>query len=420
MPASVPFLINRAIIRPYGNDEGTLLKPKAIRPVFIIILLCLISSAGRFVIDSYLPSLPSIKYELALNDALAQMTLTIYLLGFGFSQLFYGPLSDCFGRRKVLVFGMCIFLIGNILCANANSGTALLLARLVAGAGAGACGVLNRAIASDCFQGPAFAKAWSYTTTVLVLTLIFAPLMGGYIQEWQGWTGNFTACSIFIAVVLVTVLILLPETNPHVGKYKHGIKQTLIQYRTALTTFHFLVPTLAYMFAFSGLIAYFQISPLLLIGQYDWTPVMYGWSSLAIALSYLLGGSIVQRWVSTVGVNAMLRYGLMISLAGGFLLMIAGLWFSDSAGLIVVCSSVYVLGARLVIPNASALAMGCSVVSKGCASALVGAIQMLGAVLLGGLMAQFSTSTAEPLAVFFILISSAGWILCFLTKRRSA
>lgn len=395
------------------------MKHTNIRPAFIILLLCLISSAGRFVIDSYLPSLPSIKYELSLNDALVQMTLTVYLLGFGLSQLFYGPLSDYFGRRKVLILGMGIFLMGNILCANADSGKSLLLARLVAGVGAGSCGVLNRVIASDCFEGAAFAKAWSYTTTVLVLTLIFAPLMGGYIQEWQGWSGNFTACSIFIAVVLAVTLVLLPETNPHVGKHKHGFKKTLLHYKTALLSFHFLVPTLAYMFAFAGLIAYFQISPLLLIGHYNWTPVEYGWSSLAIALSYLLGCNIVQRWVHRLGISAMLRYGLIVSLVGGILLMLSYFFLNESTWLVVACSSIYVLGARLVIPNASALAMACSVAPKGCTSALVGAIQMLGAVLLGGFIAQFSTNTAEPLAIFFICISSIGLLLCFFNQGES-
>jgi Bcr/CflA subfamily drug resistance transporter len=392
------------------------LKNTKINPTIIIILLCLISSAGRFVIDSYLPSLPSIKYELALNDTLAQMTLTVYLLGFGVSQLFYGPLSDYFGRRVVLILGMFVFFMGNIFCANVNSGMELLFSRLLAGIGAGSCGVLNRVIASDCFEGAAFAKAWSYTTTVLVLTLIFAPLLGGYIQEWQGWSGNFTACSIFIAVVLVITLFLLPETNPHVGKHNHGLKKTLIHYCRALISVHFLMPTLAYMFAFSGLIAYFQVSPLLLIGHYDWTPVQYGWSSLSIALSYLLGGSVVHRFVHTLGVPMMLRCGLILSLLGGLFLMFVSILLNDLPWLVVLCSSIYVLGARLVIPNASALAMGCTIVPKGCVSALVGAIQMLGAVLLSTLIAQFDTRTAEPLAVFFIMISSIGLLLCCFSK----
>lgn len=395
------------------------MKQTEIRPIVIIILLCLISSVGRFVIDSYLPSLPNIKYELSLDDALVEMTLTIYLLGFGLSQLLYGPLSDYFGRRKVLILGMGIFLVGNILCANANSGKSLLFARLIAGIGAGSCGVLNRVIASDCFEGVAFAKAWSYTTTVLVLTLIFAPLMGGYIQEWQGWSGNFTACSIFVAFVLVIMMIFLPETNIHIGKHKVGIKKILIHYVTILSSWRFLSPTLAYTFAFAGLIVYFQISPLLFINYYNWTPVEYGWSSLSIALSYLLGGNLVQRFVHTLGISAMLCYGLIISLLGGICLMISHLLLSDMAWLMIACSSIYVLGARLVIPNASALAMGSTVAPKGCTSALLGAIQMLGAVLCSGFMSQFNTNTTRPLAIFFIGTSSLGLLFFIINNRKN-
>lgn len=385
-------------------------------PALIILLLCLISSAGRFVIDSYLPSLPDIQYELILDDALTQMTLTIYLLGFGVSQLFYGPLADHFGRRKILLLGMGIFFVGNVLCANADSGSTLLWSRLIAGIGAGACGVLNRVIASDYFEGPAFAKAWSYTTTALVLTLIFAPLIGGYIQEWRGWSGNFTACSLFIAGVLIITWYFLPETHPHLGQHRIGIKKIFQHYAKALTSLSFLLPTFAYMLAFSGLIAYFQISPLLLINQYNWTPVQYGWSSLAIALSYLLGGTIVQRWVHTVGIRPMLQMGLWLGLLGGILLLVVAKLNLNTGWQIVACASIYVLGARLVIPNASALAMGYSVVSKGCAAALVGAIQMLGSMALGALIAQFKTDTATPLAIFFISVSGLALALYLLQK----
>ncbi|MES2203725.1 MAG: multidrug effflux MFS transporter [Pseudomonadota bacterium] len=385
-------------------------------PTLIIILLCLISSAGRFVIDSYLPSLPDIQYELILDDALTQMTLTIYLLGLGISQLFYGPLADHFGRRKILLLGMAIFFIGNVLCANADSGSTLLWARLIAGVGAGACGVLNRVIASDYFEGPAFAKAWSYTTTALVLTLIFAPLIGGYIQEWRGWSGNFTACSLFIAGVLAITWHFLPETHPHLGEHRIGLKKIFHHYAKALASLSFLLPTFAYMFAFSGLIAYFQISPLLLINQYNWTPVQYGWSSLAIALSYLLGGTIIQRWGHSVGIRPMLQIGLWLGLLGGILLLFIAKLNVNTGWPIVICASIYVLGARLVIPNASALAMGYSVVPKGCAAALVGAIQMLGSMALGALIAQFKTDTAAPLAIFFISVSGLALTFYLLQK----
>src|SRR6185312_15459727 len=120
----------------------------------LIIILCLISSVSRFVMDSHLPSLPAISETLGISGNDVQHTLTFYLLGFSVSQLIYGPLSDTYGRKKILIGGLIVFLLGNTACALTSSPLVLQGGRLIAGAGAGACGVLNRAIASDRFSGP--------------------------------------------------------------------------------------------------------------------------------------------------------------------------------------------------------------------------------------------------------------------------
>ena len=391
-------------------------KNNSLNPTLIIVLLCLISSAGRLVIDSYLPSLPGIQYALALSESWTQMTLTVYLLGFGGSQLIYGPLSDYFGRRIILLLGMSIFFLGNIACSFADTGHELLIARFIAGAGAGSCGVLNRAIASDCFKGADFVKAWSYTTTTLVVTLILAPLIGGYIQEWEGWEGNFMFCAIFVGCVLALMFWILPETNTHIKQGTLHPQKIVMQYIKVLCSYHFIAPTLSYTLIFAGLIVYFQVSPLLLIENSGWSSVQYGWSSLVIAASYLLGGYIVRRWVGQVGIDKMLVLGLVLALLGGILSFVV-LGFLEMKGImIVLCSSVYVLGARMVIPNASALAMHSQTAPKGTVSALLGALQMLGAVLLGGFIAQFSTRTAFPLALFFIGTSGSALVLCYAGK----
>src|SRR5438067_2359095 len=128
----------------------------------IIILLCLISTVARYALDSFLPSLPAIAYAFNVPTAKAQLCLTFYLLGFSLSQIIYGTLSDYYGRKKVLLFGLMIMMLGNLVSAGAASINILIMARLLSGLGGGACTVLNRAIASDIFKGAEFAKAWSY------------------------------------------------------------------------------------------------------------------------------------------------------------------------------------------------------------------------------------------------------------------
>lgn len=179
----------------------------------IIMLLCMITSTGRFVMDSYLPSMPFMRQDLGVSGSSIELTLTLYLLGFGMSQLIYGPLSDRYGRKPVLMIGFVLFLIANTLCALAQSLPVLLMARLLAGVGIGASGVLNRAIASDCFSGTEFSKAWSYTITTLVIVLMVAPLIGSSVQTLFDWRANFILTTGYVFVVLMIIVRWLPETN---------------------------------------------------------------------------------------------------------------------------------------------------------------------------------------------------------------
>jgi DHA1 family 2-module integral membrane pump EmrD-like MFS transporter len=288
----------------------------------IILILCLISSLGRFVLDSYLPSLPAIGDDFRISDESTQLTLTIYLLGFSISQLIYGPLSDRYGRRLIILSGLIIFLVGTFICSIASSMSILLISRLTAGIGAGACGVLNRAIASDCFKGAEFSKAWSYTTTALVLTLIIAPVLGGYVQDAFGWRANFMLATAFVATVFFIILKFLPETNNH-AKLPFNVHGVLLSYYKILISRTFIMCTLCYTLAFSGLIVYFQVSPLLYINVFGLSPTQYGLSSIIIAISYLIGGLLVNQLGQYIRIRNLLFMGTFLLISGGLLMLTA-------------------------------------------------------------------------------------------------
>lgn len=384
----------------------------------IILILCLISSLGRFVLDSYLPSLPAISDYFNVSDASTQLTLTIYLLGFSVSQLIYGPLSDRYGRRAIILAGMVIFLIGNGVCAIAASHDLLLLFRFIAGIGAGACGVLNRAIASDCFKGAEFSKAWSYTTTALVLTLIFAPVIGGYIQDAFGWRANFVLASLFVSTVFIIILRFLPETRQQNETPSLRLRVILSTYQQILLSRKFFMSTLCYTLAFSGLIVYFQVSPLLYINVYGLTATQYGWSSMIIAGSYLIGGLLVNKLVNFVEVRKLLLLGTLLLIGGGVLMLTA--YYCDCANLAVVLlsSAVYVIGARIVIPNAIAGSMEEFRHLSGSSSALIGCIQMFGSSLISLLIANFDYDTPFALALFFTLLGIMSMAIAMFMKPR--
>lgn len=382
----------------------------------IIAILCLISSLGRFVLDSYLPSLPAISNHFSISDATTQLTLTVYLLGFSLSQLVYGPLSDLHGRRSIILMGLLIFLGGSVICSVATSPRILLISRFIAGSGAGACGVLNRAIASDCFKGADFSRAWSYTTTTLVLTLIFAPILGGYVQETFGWRANFKISTLFVAFVLMIILKFLPETNRGETKPTFKMQSVLKSYYHIITSRTFIMCTLCYTLAFSGLIIYFQISPLLYINVFGLSPTQYGLSSIIIATSYLAGGVFVNKFSRKLGIRKLLFIGTCLLIVGGAVMLLAACFHNVNLISVLLPSAIYVIGARIVIPNAIAGSMEEFRHLNGSCSALIGSIQMLGSALISLIITKFSYATPFPLALFFTFLGMISLSTAFFIK----
>lgn len=377
----------------------------------IIAILCLISSLGRFVLDSYLPSLPAIRNQFNISSVEVQFTLTIYLLGFSFSQLVYGPLSDRYGRRIVILSGMLIFLAGSFIGTLATTAAKIMLSRLVTGIGAGACGVLNRAIASDCFKGRDFSRAWSYTTTTLVLTLILAPILGGILQDSFGWRANFILATLLIGAVMLVIARFLPETHKHISTSSLSVRHILSNYSQALMSRSFLAGTICYTLAFSGLIIYFQVSPLLYINFYGLSPTQYGWSSIVIAMSYLAGGLLVNWLASRMSIRALLFLGITLLISGGMCMLLACELGALHLAAILLPSAIYVTGARIVIPNAIAASMEESRHAAGMSSALIGCLQMLGSSFISLLIAHCSAATPVPLGVFMTLLGASSLLV---------
>lgn len=382
----------------------------------IIVILCLISSLARFALDSYLPSLPAISDYFDISSADIQLTLTLYLVGFSFSQLIYGPLSDRYGRRKIILIGLGIFILGNFGCAIASSPNLLLLSRLISGIGAGACGVLNRAIASDCFKGTEFSKVWSYTTTTLVITLCVAPLLGGYVQEIWDWRTNFILATVTVLIVFFIILKYLPETNPQ--KMNATIEKSLLTFSKVMRDYYyiftmpsFLSGALCYTMAFSGLIVYFQISPLLFINHFKLTATQYGLCSCIIACHYLIGGIIVNKCVSRIGMHYLLMIGTLLLIVGGILMCLANVYNHVTVFTVIIPAAIYVIGARIVIPNAIASSMEKVRHLGGSSSALIGFIQMLGSSVISFLITHFNSSTSLPLSVCLIILGCISFMI---------
>ena len=166
----------------------------------------MMSIPAAVVLDQYAPSMPSMVNQLHTTTASVQLSISIYLLTCGISTLFWGPLSDRFGRRRITLVSMPIFLLGSLFCIFANHIGILLFGRAVQGIGVSSCSFLGAAIMSDVFEGRMLNRVSSYFSATYSLVPIIAPVVGGYLQKWYGWRMNF----IFLfALILAFYLIFL-------------------------------------------------------------------------------------------------------------------------------------------------------------------------------------------------------------------
>ena len=190
-------------------------------PLFALALAS-ISLIGPLAVHLFMPVIPAVKAALGLSDALAQLTFSVALFGMAFATLFYGSLSDHYGRRPVLLSGLALFLVGSALSAIATSVTPLVLGRLVQAIGAG-CGVtLGRAIAQDVYGRERLVKAIAYLTMAYTIGPMISPLVGGLLIDAFGWRSVFGFALLLGGVIALIAYFAVFESRPPSAEQRRG------------------------------------------------------------------------------------------------------------------------------------------------------------------------------------------------------
>ncbi|HTH97455.1 MAG TPA: multidrug effflux MFS transporter [Stellaceae bacterium] len=387
----------------------------------LIVVLALLTAFGPMSIDMYLPGLPVIATDLRADYGGAELTLSTFFLGFACSQVIYGPLADRLGRRRPLLAGIAIYILGSIGCALAHDITMLIACRFFQAAGCSAGPMLARTIVRDLYTGARVARVLSIMMTVMGCAPMLAPIIGGQILVHADWRAIFWLGAGFAAVMFLIILVWLPETLPPERRlaghgFGNGIGAMAGSYAIMLRHPLFLSYALGGSLVFGGVLAYLAGSPQVFITLHHVTPQTY---ALLFALNIvgLIGVSALNAWVvARFGVERMLGIGIAAAAAAGVALV--GVSFSriDSVALLVPPLFCFVASLGMVGANGIAGCLNIFPERAGAASALFGCLQMTSGAILGALVGWAADGTARPMAVFVC----AGGVLALAAQRGLA
>lgn len=369
-----------------------------LRSPFTLGLLVCFLALNALSSDVYLPALPSIAEHFDAQVAAVQLTLSVFLVGFAISHLIYGPLSDRFGRKPVLTFGLTLFVVSSIGCALSDSLQMLVVFRFLQAFGCSAGTVVPRAMIRDVFGSLEAGRVLSYMGTAMALAPALGPTIGGHLTVWFGWESVFWFLGVFCLACALLFIARVPESFPDKNLDALRLRDLARNYWQLLFDRHFLGYTACLGFLFAGLFAFISISPYVLIELFGVAPERFGYYWLVTVVGYVVGSLISARLHQSFSVLALLRLGAAaLTVAGCSMLGLARFGVYDPWA-VIGPQSVYMLGLGIVVPQATAGVMASYPRIAGTASAFAGFLQMSFAALAGLVIALLHDGTPRVMA----------------------
>ncbi|MCM3846209.1 multidrug effflux MFS transporter [Pseudonocardia sp. DR1-2] len=341
----------------------------------IALILGALIALGPLTIDTYLPALPDVGRDLVASEPVVQLTLTGTLAGLALGQLVIGPLSDAYGRRRLLLAGTAVHVLASALVAVAPSIEVLAVLRVLQGVGAAAGAVIGLAVVRDLFTGRAAATMLSRLILVMGAFPVLAPTLGAALLNWVSWRGVFLFLAGYGLVMLAVVTSGLPETLPVSRRRSARFGPTLRTYGGLLRDRTFVGLVLVAGLAMGALFSYVSGAAYVYQQQFGMDQQTFGiafgagaiWLVVGTQLNPVVLRRFEPRQVMSTAVAAGVLVGLVLAVltatgTGGLPAVLAGVW-----ALLLACG--------FVLPNAPALALARHGESAGTASALLGSLQ---------------------------------------------
>ena len=382
-----------------------------------IALCAALAATAAMSIDIILPALPALGRAFGVTDENdRQLVILTFTLVFGLSQLFYGPISDRFGRKPLIATGMTLYILGSTAAMFVTSFDGLLAMRAVQGVGTAALQVVTLAMVRDCFAGPAMGRVLTFIFTTFMIVPIIAPTIGQQIEFLATWKGIFAFNAIAGALILLWMTTRLKETlyvadrrSLALGSLVEALREIVTN---RITAGYSVASTLTLVALFSYIVSVQQIYGEL-YGLGTLFPYAFGASSLGVAAAALFSARLVRR----LGMRPVAHGALSIFTVSGLLLFLLALGgnppFWVTFGLLSICMMAF----GVLQGNISAIALEPLGHIAGTASSLVGVVTMTIANILAGLVGQAYDGTVVPLAFAFGFGGLAAALAVFWTEK---
>lgn len=381
----------------------------------LVIMLGMLAATGPLSIDMYLPSLPSIQTDLGASAAETQLSLSAFLIGYALGQLLYGPVSDRFGRKPVLLTGIFMYALTSFLCALSKNIETLIALRCLQALGGGSGIVLARAIISDFFPPDEAARVLSLVSIVTLLGPLVSPIVGGYMLVLAGWRSIFWLLTGMGTLFFLMVLLVFHESLPAEKRQQLNFFTTFKAY--VEVTLH--RDSFGYI-ACSGLgagvfFAYLGNAPFVFIEFFGVKPENFGYL-YGIVIAGLMSAAILNsKLVIRYGLNKMIDHGNFIRSIGViFLLLIA--WFGIGGVPATLIALVITVSPTVIINvNGAVGLLHLFPRLSGTASAVSGAAIFATGAVSGSIVGFLHDGTIMPMvvtmALFAITSNAAYWLV---------
>ncbi|HEU4851411.1 MAG TPA: multidrug effflux MFS transporter [Telluria sp.] len=364
----------------------------------LTVTLACLGMVGALAIDTYLPSIPAIGREFGVGPLAVQQTLSLFLFAFAFMMLFYGTLSDSFGRRRVLLAALSVYTLASIGAAFAPTFGFLLGCRVLQGLSAGAGSVLSAAIVQDRFSGAQAQKLMSHIMMVFGLAPAIAPVLGGYLHVAFGWRSTFVFLFLFGLAMIVLCYRALPESLPPEKRQPFHPATIARNYLMVLRRGKFVLLSLTLGMAFGGLSLYIGSAAHFVIDILGKSETGFAWLFIPLIGGMMVGSALAGKFAARWNPVTLVRIGFALMGLSGVAGVAYNSLFAAETPWAVLPLAMYTFGLAIAMPAIQVKALSLFPDNRGLAASMQAFIQMMSFALVSGFLAPLLFDSALKLA----------------------